>query len=843
MADNDDDKGADSGAAPADATRLRGLTDDTPVELSGSMPPGSLLSHTYEIEAFVARGGMGEVYRAHHVELGTSHAIKIIVPELAKNQKILDLFRREAAVLRNIRHQAIVGYDGVFRDEAGRVYLVMEFVDGPSLAQILAERALTVDEVRRLRDRLASGLADAHDQGIIHRDLSPDNIILPGGDIDKAKIIDFGIAKIEDPDVGTIVGGDFAGRYAYASPEQFGMFGGKVGARSDVYSLGLVLATAASGIALDMGKTLMTVIRSREELPDLSTIPSELVPELTALLQPDPEDRPADMHAILSGPAAVPPAEANAPVDVSHPAAPAEAAAPARSRSIVPVAAVVLVVAVLGAWAAWEFGLRDAVTAGPAPTAAVRDAAVGEATPPVDVAVAGTATGAASAPVDDAGDAGVEPVPAHTVAAAPDTDPEAPADATIDAAGTGDDDVATVTTAATIDDTELTGPVDTAEDDRVLDPPSEVSADDDAPQQLPPTEIVTTPVDSSVDRPVPAEAGGLETAAIESPTEVDQAADDAPADRSAVDPTQEGAAVPGDPVSAAVEDDADAVPPTAAAEPPAEPAPAAAEVAEPDQPAVVASLPEDDDTAAAAPPVEADVFRPDAGQRRRMQTALQRLGLYRGGVDGILGPGTRSAVTAFQQQIGQPATGDITETQYSALLAAAAAVPAPAEPVRPTPPVADTAVSTESDPVTPPATTDRTGTGTSTGSGDRAATAFAPDLLDQITRGRSGGGAGTGSTQGYVISVTQAIRPCWEREFRNLGVARQSVDLRLFMRQDRTVERVEIIDEARASGDADFRAAAEAARRAVLDPRCQPLPLPESDFNLWQSLRLRIIAG
>ena len=838
MADNDDDKGGDSGAAPADATRLRGLTDDTPVELSGSMPPGSLLSHTYEIEAFVARGGMGEVYRAHHVELGTNHAIKIIVPELAKNQKILDLFRREAAVLRNIRHQAIVGYDGVFRDEAGRVYLVMEFVDGPSLAQILAERALTVDEVRRLRDRLASGLADAHDQGIIHRDLSPDNIILPGGDIDKAKIIDFGIAKIEDPDVGTIVGGDFAGRYAYASPEQFGMFGGKVGARSDIYSLGLVLATAASGIALDMGKTLMTVIRSREELPDLSSIPSELVPELTALLQPDPEDRPANMNAILAAPGTVPPVEAGTPVDVSHPA-PSEVAAPARSRNIVPVAAVVMVVAVLGAWAAWEFGLRDAVAPEPAPTAAVRDAAVGEATPPVDVSV----TGAASTPVDDAGEAGAEPVPAPALAAAADTDSEAPADPTIDTTGTGGDDVATVATAATIDDTELTAAAGIAEDDRMPDAPSEVSAGDDVSAQTPPSEIVTAPVDASVDRPIADEAGGLETAAADPAVEVDQAADDAPADRSAVDPTEERTAVPGDPIAVAVEDDADAVLQTAAGEPPAEPPPASADAVEPEQPDVVASLPEADVTAAAASPAEDDVFRPDADQRRRMQTALQRLGLYRGGVDGILGPGTRSAVTAFQQQIGQSATGDITETQYSALLAAAAAVPAPVEPVRPTPSVDHTAAATAPDPVTPPAATDRTGTGTSTDSGDRAATAFAPDLLDQITRGRSGEGTGTGSSQGYVISVTQAIRPCWEREFRNLGVARQSVDLRLFMRRDRTVERVEIIDEARASGDADFRTAAEAARRAVLDPRCQPLPLPEGDFNLWQSLRLRIIAG
>src|SRR3546814_13680677 len=84
--------------------------------------------------------------------------------------------------------------------------------------------------------------------------MSPDNIILGHGDLEHAKIIDFGIAKLADSSATTIIGDDFAGRYAYASPEQIGLYGGNVDGRSDIYSLGLVLATAATGKALNMGE-------------------------------------------------------------------------------------------------------------------------------------------------------------------------------------------------------------------------------------------------------------------------------------------------------------------------------------------------------------------------------------------------------------------------------------------------------------------------------------------------------------------------------------------------------------------------------------------------------------
>ena len=98
----------------------------------------------------------------------------------------MDLFYREARVLRGVRHEAVVSYDGFVRDDQGRDYLVMEYVEGPSFAERLRRGFLSADEVLVLRDRLAAGLAEAHRKGAVHRDLSPDNVILPGERIERS---------------------------------------------------------------------------------------------------------------------------------------------------------------------------------------------------------------------------------------------------------------------------------------------------------------------------------------------------------------------------------------------------------------------------------------------------------------------------------------------------------------------------------------------------------------------------------------------------------------------------------------------------------------------------------
>jgi formylglycine-generating enzyme required for sulfatase activity/predicted Ser/Thr protein kinase len=271
-----------------------------PPAAAHGMTPGTLLVNTYRVERLLGGGGMGEVYLARHAGLGTQHAIKVIRPSLAQDRQVMDLFYREARVLRGVRHEAVVSYDGFVRDQEGRDYLVMEYVEGPSLAERLRRGPLTPAEVLALRDRLAAGLAEAHRKGAVHRDLSPDNVILPGERIESAKLIDFGICKLTDPAQETIIGSSFAGKYRYASPEQLGLYGGGVDARSDIYSLGLILAAAALGRPLGMGESIEAALRSRQGLPDLSALPPSLREWLSAMLQPDPARRPDSLDALLA---------------------------------------------------------------------------------------------------------------------------------------------------------------------------------------------------------------------------------------------------------------------------------------------------------------------------------------------------------------------------------------------------------------------------------------------------------------------------------------------------------------------------------------------------------------
>ncbi len=312
--EEDDPFGASSAATvvrsappPGQPTSMRPRQQQTGGDMFGGGPgaggplaPGTVLSSTFEIEELVARGGMGEVYRARHRITGDAIAIKTIRPELAGDPKVAELFKREAQALRNLRHPAIVSYEGVFDDGTGSLFLAMEYVDGPSLSKLMHNGAVPPAELARLRDRLASGLAAAHAQGVVHRDLSPDNVILPGGRIDDAKLIDFGIAKQTEGSKATIIGTDFAGKYAFAAPEQLGMHGGDVGPRADIYSLGLVLAAAALGGPLDMGNSPGTAVQARLKVPDLTKVPADLRASLTRMLQPDPAQRAASMAELIS---------------------------------------------------------------------------------------------------------------------------------------------------------------------------------------------------------------------------------------------------------------------------------------------------------------------------------------------------------------------------------------------------------------------------------------------------------------------------------------------------------------------------------------------------------------
>ena len=263
------------------------------------VPPGTRLNGIYEIDQMIGAGGMGEVYRSHEIQTGTAVAIKMLLPDMADNEAALALFRKEASALHYLMHDAIVRYF-VFTIEPAlqRPYLAMEFVDGQSLSEMLEPGPLAADALQRLTRRIASGLHVAHQRGIIHRDVSPDNIIVPQGDVSRAKIIDFGIARTTQLGEATVIGSGFAGKHNYVSPEQTGLFGGDVTTKSDIYSLGLVLYQASAGQKLDMGGSQFQLVEKRRQVPDLGAVNASFRPLLEKMLQPDPKDRPASMAEI-----------------------------------------------------------------------------------------------------------------------------------------------------------------------------------------------------------------------------------------------------------------------------------------------------------------------------------------------------------------------------------------------------------------------------------------------------------------------------------------------------------------------------------------------------------------
>src|SRR6185437_11086764 len=173
----------------------------------GRVGPGAVLNHIFEVRRFIARGGMGEVFEGVNVNTDERVAIKVMLEHLARDPSVLAMFKKEARTLTRLSHPALVQYR-VLAEEPGLsvLYIVTEYIDGASLEDMIGKIRPSPKDLVDLMRRLASGLQAAHDLGAIHRDIAPDNVLLEGGRLDKAKVIDFGIAKDLDPSNKTIVG-------------------------------------------------------------------------------------------------------------------------------------------------------------------------------------------------------------------------------------------------------------------------------------------------------------------------------------------------------------------------------------------------------------------------------------------------------------------------------------------------------------------------------------------------------------------------------------------------------------------------------------------------------------
>lgn len=263
--------------------------------------PGDVLNHMFGVRRFLARGGMGEVFEGTNLATDERVAIKVMLPGLAADPAVIALFKREAQTLTRLHHEAVVQYRVLAMEpELGVLYIVTEYIDGTNLSDVLRSLAASPAELGALLRRLASGLAAAHRLGAIHRDVSPDNVLLGGGELARAKLIDFGIAKDLDPGTATIVGDGFAGKLGYVAPEQLGDFARTLGPWTDVYSLGLVILAVARGADLGLGGSLVDAVDKRRQGLDLSAVPLPLRHVVERMVRPNPADRLQDMDAVLA---------------------------------------------------------------------------------------------------------------------------------------------------------------------------------------------------------------------------------------------------------------------------------------------------------------------------------------------------------------------------------------------------------------------------------------------------------------------------------------------------------------------------------------------------------------
>jgi Tol biopolymer transport system component/tRNA A-37 threonylcarbamoyl transferase component Bud32 len=260
------------------------------------LTPGSRLG-IYEIIAPLGAGGMGEVYRARDTRLGRDVAIKALPPQFAQDPDRLARFEREAKLLASLSHPHIAGIFGLEDIDKHR-YLVLEFVEGETLAQRLDRGTLSIDESLQICRQIASALESAHENGIAHRDLKPGNVMItPAGDV---KVLDFGLAKggmgsgssasdISLSHSPTLThqhtgAGVIIGTAAYMSPEQ--ARGRTVDKRTDIWSFGCVLYECLTGRQAYSGDTVSDLIaRILEREPDWDSLPSRTPSRIRELLK------------------------------------------------------------------------------------------------------------------------------------------------------------------------------------------------------------------------------------------------------------------------------------------------------------------------------------------------------------------------------------------------------------------------------------------------------------------------------------------------------------------------------------------------------------------------------
>ena len=233
-----------------------------------------VFSERYELNHLIARGGMAEVYRAHDRLLDRPVALKVLFPELSVDRSFVERFRREAQAAANLSHPNIVPvFD--WGEDTGTYFIVMEFIDGRPLSSILKSAGpLSAERTADIGAHVAAALGYAHKHGVVHRDVKPGNVLIT--DDGQVKVTDFGIARAVNTEESLTQTGAVMGTATYFSPEQAEGLG--VDARSDIYSLGVVLFEMVTGRPPFLGDSPVAV--ASKHVRDNPPAPRELNPQI-----------------------------------------------------------------------------------------------------------------------------------------------------------------------------------------------------------------------------------------------------------------------------------------------------------------------------------------------------------------------------------------------------------------------------------------------------------------------------------------------------------------------------------------------------------------------------------
>ena len=266
---------------------------------------GKLIAERYRVEKLLGVGGMGSVYRASHVQLRKTFALKVLHQEMTRFPEAVARFEREAIAASRIEHGNVAAATDFGRLEDGTFYLILEYVEGESLRERLyRDKRFTPQFTLHVARQIAEALKAAHAHNIVHRDLKPENVMLvsrPGSPI-KVKVLDFGIAKVplEGTQEGITAIGSVLGTPSYMSPEQCA--GRSIDARSDLYSLGIIIYEAINGrmpFVAEDALALLSHHMASPPAPMNSDVPPKIADIIASLLEKDPNNRVQSAQELL----------------------------------------------------------------------------------------------------------------------------------------------------------------------------------------------------------------------------------------------------------------------------------------------------------------------------------------------------------------------------------------------------------------------------------------------------------------------------------------------------------------------------------------------------------------